>query len=69
MVTRKGLPWWLSGKESPCQYGIRPQGWKDLLEKEIATSLFLPGKSHAQRSLAGYSPWLCKRVGHDLMTK
>ena len=21
------------------------------------TSIFLPGKSHGQRSLAGYSPW------------
>ena len=24
------------------------------------TPVFLPGKSHAQRSLAGYSPWGCK---------
>ena len=31
--------------------------------------LFLPGKSHRQRSLAGYSPWGLKRVGHDLATK
>ena len=28
------------------------------------TPIFLPGKSHGQRSLAGYSPWGC-RVGHD----
>ena len=27
------------------------------------------GKSHGQRSLAGYSPWGHKRVGHDLVTK
>ena len=27
------------------------------------------GKSHEQRSLVGYSPWGCKRVGHDLTTK
>ena len=27
------------------------------------------GKSHGQRSLAGCSPWNCKRVGHDLATK
>ena len=34
------------------------QGRKDPLEKEITThSSFLPGKSHGQRSLAGYSPW------------
>ena len=29
------------------------------------TLVFLAGKSHGQRSLAGYSPWRC-RVGHDL---
>ena len=28
------------------------------------TPIFLPGKSHGQRSLAGYSPRGC-RVGHD----
>ena len=32
------------------QIGIRRQ-----LEKEMA--VFLPGESHGQRSLAGYSPW------------
>ena len=26
-------------------------------------------ESHGQRSLAGYSPWDCKRVGHDSVTK
>ena len=31
--------------------------------------LFLPVKSHGQRSLAGYSPWGCKRIRHDLETK
>ena len=24
------------------------------------TQVFLPGKSHGQRSLVGYSPWGCK---------
>ena len=33
------------------------------------TSVFLPGKSHRQRSLEGYSPWDCKRVGHNLATE
>ena len=33
------------------------------------TPVFLPGKSHGQRSLPGYSPWGCKRVGHNLVTK
>ena len=32
------------------------------------TPAFLPGESHGQRSLAGYSPWCRKRVGHDLVT-
>ena len=41
--------------------------WADPLEKEMATH-FLPVKSHGQRSLAGYSPWGCKRIGWDLAT-
>ena len=44
-------------------------GQEDPLEKEMqSTPVFLPGKSHRQRSLAGYSPWGHKRVGHDLVT-
>ena len=32
--------------------------WDDPLEKGVAThSVFLPGESHGQRSLVGYSPW------------
>ena len=38
---------------------VRSLGWKDPLEKEMANhSVSLPGKSHGQRSLAGYSPWV-----------
>ena len=33
------------------------------------TPVFLPGNSHGQRSLAGYSPWGHKTVRHDLVTK
>ena len=33
------------------------------------TPVFLPGKSHGQRSLAGCSPWGPQRVGHDLATE
>ena len=33
------------------------------------TPVFLPEKSHAQKSLMGYSPWGHKRVGHLLATK
>ena len=31
--------------------------------------VFLPGKFQGQSSLVGYSPWDCKRVGLDLVTK
>ena len=31
-------------------------------------AVFLPGKSHRQRTLAGSSPWDC-RVGHNLATE
>ena len=45
-------------------------GQEDLLEKEMQpTPVFLPGKSHGQRSLAGYSRWGHKRVRHHLATK
>ena len=33
------------------------------------TPVFLPGKSHGQRSLEGYSPWNHKRVKHNFMTE
>ena len=33
------------------------------------TPIFLPRKSHRQRSLVSYSPWGCIRVGHDLATE
>ena len=36
---------------------VQSLGWEDPLKKEIAIySVFLPGKSHGQRSLVGYSP-------------
>ena len=33
------------------------------------TPVVLPGKSHGQRSLAGYSPWGLERLKHDLATQ
>ena len=37
---------------------VQPLGREDPLEKEMAIhSRLLPGKSHGQRSLVGYSPW------------
>ena len=45
--------------------GLTP-GWGDPLEKEMAIhSSILPGESHGQRSLEGYSPWGLQRVRHD----
>ena len=44
---------------------VQSLGREDPLEQEVATTpVFLPEKSHGQRSLVGYSPWTC-RVGHD----
>ena len=43
----------------------RPLGQEDPLEKGMAIySVFLPEKSHGQRSLVGYSPW-----GHKSQTR
>ena len=70
---RQGLPLWLSGKESICQ--CRKRGFDPWVgkirwrKKWQPTPAFLPGESHGQRSLAGYSPWRCKRGRHDLATK
>ena len=71
-----GLPSWLSGKKKKkpsCQCRrcksnpwVGKSPWK---RKWQPTPVFLPGKSHGQRSQAGYSPWGCKRVGHDLAIK
>ena len=36
--------------------GVQSLRWKDLLKKWQPTPVFLPGKSHGQRSLVGYSP-------------
>ena len=55
---------WLSRKESACQSWrlgfnpwVRKIPWR---RKRQPTPVFLPGKSHGQRSLADYSPWGCK---------
>jgi len=68
-----GLPRWLSGKESACQSRrprfnpcVRKIPWR---MKWQPTLVFLPGKSHGQQSLASYSPWGNKRIGHDLAIK
>ena len=72
-VVRWGFPGGSYGKEPDCQckrHGFGPSVGKILWRKaRQPTPVFLPEKSHRQRSLAGYSPWGCKRVGHDLATK
>ena len=71
-VDAYGFPWWLSGKESSCQ--CRRRGFNPWIgripwrRKWQPTPVFLPGKSHGQRSLAGYSPW-GRRVGHNLASR
>ena len=61
VLSPMGLPWWLSGRESSCQWRrhkfdpwVRKIPWR---RKWQATPVFLPGKSHRQRCLAGYSSW------------
>ena len=47
---------------------VQSLGREDPLEKEMVThSSILAWKSHGQRSLAGYSPWVA-RVRDDLAT-
>ena len=60
------LPWWLSGKEST--YQCRRRGFDPWVgkmpwrRKWQPTPVFLPGKSHGQRSTVGYSPQCCKKL-------
>ena len=60
-------PMWHSGKESTCQcrrlrrHGLDP--WVGKIpwrRKWLPSPVFLPGESHGQRSLEGYSPQDCK---------
>ena len=50
--------------------GFEPRVGKIPWRREwLPTPMFLPGESHGQRSLAGYSSWGCKDVRHNWMTK
>ena len=59
----RGAPGGASGKESGCH--CRRHGFdlsqEDPLEKGMATHSSIFGKSHGRSSLAGYSPWSCKK--------
>ena len=76
MILAIGVPWWLSGKESACQFlpmqetRARSLDWEDPLEKEMATHSSI---------LAWEIPWTeepdwlqamgSQRVRHNLVTK
>ena len=61
-MINKGLPWWLSAKESACSAGdkemqVQSLGQEDPWRRKWQpTPVFLPGRFHGQKSLAGYSP-------------
>ena len=68
---RSGVVWgllrWHSGKESTCQCRRCKRRRFDPWVRKIPWSrkwqpapVFLPGESHRQRKLVGYSPWGCK---------
>ena len=67
------LSWWLSGKESACQFRrlefnprVRKSPWR---RKWQPTPVFLPRKSNGQRILVGYVPSIgSQRVVHDWVT-
>ena len=62
-----GLLRWCSGKESTCQcrrckrrrleFWVRKIHWR---RKWKPNPVFLPGKFHGQRNLAGYAPSSCR---------
>ena len=58
-------PFWLRSQTVKClstmwETRVPSLGWEESLEKEMEIHFLenlLPGKSHEQRSLVGYSPW------------
>ena len=69
-VFTTGLPWWQRIRLQCRRYrrhGFDPWvGKSPWRRKWLPTTVFLPGEFHGQRSLEGYSPYGCKRVGHKL---
>ena len=67
----QGFPGGSAVKNLPAKQDtwVRSLGWENPWRKTWqCTPVFLPGESYGQRSLAGYSPWIRKRVRHDLVT-
>ena len=63
-ILTEGLPRWCSGKELVCHCRRHKRHGFDPWVRKIPwmrawqpTPVCSPGKSHGQRSLAGYSPW------------
>ena len=63
-MRKVGFPGGTSGTEPACQYRRHKRAGFDSWVKKIPwrrawqpTPVFLPGESHGERSLAGYSPW------------
>ena len=62
-ITTHRLEWsfsmgsWFPYAQTHLQWEPTSTTWR---RKWQPTAVFLPGKFHAQRSLAGYSPWGCK---------
>ena len=72
-IIHLGLPRWLSGKESACQFRryrfdfqVREIPWR---RRWQSSPVCLPGKFHGQTNLGSYSLWDGKRVGYNLATK
>ena len=68
-LPKSGFQSGASGKELAYQYGRLNRRKFDPQVVEIPrrrawqpTPAFLPGESHGQRSLVGYSPWGCKEL-------
>ena len=62
---KKGLPQWLSGKESACNVGVAGDtalipGWERSPGVGNGNPLQYSCLEDVQRSLAGYRPWGCK---------
>ena len=57
-----GFPGGSDCKNSPVMQETQVQSQTSWTMEWVPTSVFLPGEFHGQRSLAGYSPWVCKQL-------
>ena len=57
-----------AGRLKRCEFSpwVRKIPWRRAWQ---LTPVFLPEASHGQRSLAGYSSWGRKRIGHNVRTE